>query len=103
VCNADQRIDGVLTDRDITVKVVAARLDPAETTVGDVVGEVEVVTIGADDAAEDALETMKEHAVRRVPVVDGDRVVGIISQGDVATSLPESKTGNLVESISEAP
>src|SRR5262245_33039601 len=103
VCNADQRIDGFVTDRDITVSVVAAGLDPATTTVGDVIERREVVTIGADDPVEAAIRTMKDHAVRRVPVIDGDQVVGIISQGDVATTLPEAKTGDLVESISEAP
>jgi CBS domain-containing protein len=103
VCNADRQIDGVVTDRDITVRVVALGLDPATTTVGEVVGQREVVTVGADDPVERARQTMKDHAVRRVPVVDGDRVVGIISQGDIATNVPESKTGDLVESISEAP
>ena len=103
VCNTEQRIDGVLTDRDITVLVVAAGLDPNATAVGDVVEEREVVTIGADESAEEALRTMQEHAVRRVPVVDGHQVIGMVSQGDIATNLPEKQTGRLVEAISEAP
>jgi len=103
VCNADQRIDGVITDRDIAILVAAAGLDPAKTRIGDVVEEREVVTIGADDSVDEALQTMKQHSVRRVPVVDGHQIIGMISQGDIATTMPESKTGELVEAISEAP
>ena len=103
ICGDDRRLQGMLTDRDIVVKVVAAGKDPKSTTVGDVAVATEVVTIGADDSVEDALQTMKEHKVRRLPVIDGDEVVGIVSQGDVATHLPEGKTGDLVEAISAAP
>lgn len=103
VCNAEQRIDGVITDRDIAIRVAAAGLDPAKTTIGDVVEAREVVTIGADDSVDEALQTMKQHSVRRVPVVDGQQIVGMISQGDIATTMPEAKTGELVEAISEAP
>jgi CBS domain-containing protein len=93
----------MLTDRDIAVKVVAAGLDPKATTVGEVCRSTEVVTIGADDSVEEALRTMKDHAVRRLPVIDGHEVVGMVSQADVATQLPEEKVGDLVEAISAAP
>jgi len=56
-----------------------------------------------DDSVEDALRTMKEHAVRRLPVVDGHNVVGMLSQADIAKNLPKEQTGDLVEAISEAP
>jgi CBS domain-containing protein len=102
VCDEDRRLQGVITDRDVAVKVVAAGLDPRTTTVGDI-SEDEVVTIGADDSVEDALRTMKEHAVRRLPVVDGHNVVGMLSQADLAKNLPKEQTGDLVEAISEAP
>jgi CBS domain-containing protein len=59
------------------------------------------VTIGADDPLEEAQRTMQEHQVRRLPVIDGHRLVGIISQGDLAKALPDAQTGALVESISE--
>jgi CBS domain-containing protein len=85
------------------VKVVAAGLDPRSTTVGEVVRPTEVATIGADDSVEEALRTMKEHAVRRLPVIDGREVVGMVTQADVATNLPEDKVGDLVEAISAAP
>jgi CBS domain-containing protein len=71
--------------------------------VGEVARSTEVVTIGADDSVEEALRTMKEHAVRRLPVIDGREVVGMVTQADVATNLPEDKVGDLVEAISAAP
>jgi CBS domain-containing protein len=103
VCNAENRLEGMVTDRDIALKVVAKGLDPRETTVSDISQRSEVVTIGADDSVEEALATMKEHAVRRLPVIDGDELVGMVSQGDIAKNIPESKTGDLVEAISAAP
>jgi len=61
------------------------------------------VTIGADDSVEEALKTMKDHKVRRLPVIDGRDLVGMVSQGDIAKALPENKVGDLVEAISAAP
>jgi CBS domain-containing protein len=103
VCNSDRRLEGMLTDRDIAVKVVAAGLDPKSTTVREICNPAEVVTIGADDSVEEAVRTMKDHAVRRLPVIDGHELVGMVSQADVATNLPENKVGELVEAISAAP
>ena len=103
VCGTDGKLQGMLTDRDIAVRVVAEGRDPASTTVGDIVDKVEVVTIGADDSVEEALRTMKDHKVRRLPVIDGGELVGMVSQGDVATNLPDDKVGDLVEAISAAP
>lgn len=103
VCNADRRLEGMLTDRDIALKVVAAGLDPKSTTVREICNSAEVVTIGADDSVEEAVRTMKDKAVRRLPVIDGHEVVGMVSQADVATNLPDDKVGELVEAISAAP
>ena len=97
------KLVGMLTDRDIVVRGIAEGLDPKKTKVGDIVERVEVVTIGADDSIEDAIKTMKAHAVRRLPVIDGTTLVGMLSQGDVARSMPKAKTGDLVGSISKAP
>ena len=93
----------MITDRDIAVKVVAKGKDPKKTKARDVADQPEVVTIGADDSIDEALRTMKDKKVRRLPVIDGRQVVGIISQGDLATNLPEDKVGDLVEAISAAP
>ncbi|MET0837835.1 MAG: CBS domain-containing protein [Marmoricola sp.] len=57
----------------------------------------------ADESIEEALRTMTVHGVRRLPVIDGQQLVGIVSQADVARNLPEDKIGALVEAISEAP
>ena len=97
VCDSG-RLLGMITDRDI-----AGGKDPQGTKVSDVVERKEVVTIGADDSLEEALRTMKDHKVRRLPVIDGTKVVGIVSQGDLAVSMPDQKVGDLVESISAAP
>jgi CBS domain-containing protein len=103
VCDGDGHLEGMITDRDITVKVVAAGRDPRSTKVGDISSADEVVTIGADDSLEEALRTMKEHAVRRLPVIDGQKLVGMVSQADIAKNMPEEATGDLVEAISAAP
>lgn len=100
VCNADGRLEGVVTDRDIVVKAVAAGKDLATTRVVDIADQGEVVTIGADDSVDEAIETMKRHRVRRLPVIDGDRYVGMVSQADIARSLPRERVGELVEAIS---
>jgi CBS domain-containing protein len=101
ICGEDDRLKGMVTDRDIVIKVVAQGQDPRETTVGTLAEGGEVVTIGADDDLEEARRTMQEHQVRRLPVIDGHRLVGILSQGDLAQALPDASTGAMVESISE--
>ena len=102
ICGEDDRLKGMVTDRDIVVRCIAEGGNPASTTAGSL-GGFEVVTIGADDSVEEALRTMKDHKVRRLPVIDGHRLVGMVSQADVARSLPEDKVGDLVEAISSAP
>jgi CBS domain-containing protein len=103
ICNGEGRLQGMLTDRDIVVKVIAAGRDPQRCTVEELADQPEVVTIGADDSVEEALATMKKHKVRRLPVIDGTDLVGMVSQGDIATNYPEEKVGDLVEAISAAP
>jgi len=103
ICNGEGRLQGMLTDRDIVVKVIAAGMDPAATTVAKVVQGTEVVTIGADDSVDEALQTMKDHKVRRLPVIDGHKCIGMVSQGDIAVNVSEVKVGDLVEAISAAP
>jgi CBS domain-containing protein len=102
ICGEDDRLKGMLTDRDIVVKAIAQGKSPGETKAGEL-GEGKPVTIGADDSAEEALRTMTEHRVRRLPVIDGHDLIGIVSQADVAKSLPDEQTGELVEAISAAP
>lgn len=101
ICGNDNRLKGMLTDRDIVIKVLGAGRDPASTKAGEL-GEGKPVTIGADDSVAEALRTMKAHAVRRLPVIDGHDLVGIVSQGDLAQNVDEEEVGDLVEAISAA-
>jgi CBS domain-containing protein len=104
ICGEDDRLKGMLTDRDIVVKVLAEGKDPSQTRAGELgQGDAKTVTIGADDSIEEALHTMTENKVRRLPVIDGRRLVGVVSQADLATNIDEEKVGELVEAISAAP
>ncbi len=103
ICGEDDRLKGMLTDRDIVVKALAQGKDPASTKAGELgAGDGKTVTIGADDPIDEALRTMTEHKVRRLPVIDEQRLVGIISQADIARNIDEEKVGDLVEAISTA-
>jgi CBS domain-containing protein len=98
ICGTDERLKGVLTDRDIVVKVLGKSKDPAKTPAGSL-AQKEAVTIGADDDAEAILHTMAEHKVRRLPVIDGHRLVGMVSSGDVAQALPHPNVGELLATL----
>ena len=99
ICGDDNRLKGMLTDRDIVVKCIAEGGDPSTTRAGDL-AEGKPVTIGADDDVEQALAVMQEHQIRRLPVIDGHDLVGIISQADVALLVPPRETGVTVAEIS---
>ena len=99
ICGDDERLKGMLTDRDIVVKVLAEGRDPSSTKAGEL-GQGKPVTIGADDSIEEALETMSSNRVRRLPVIDGHELIGVITQADIANNLSEDKTGQLVDMIS---
>src|SRR3954454_643111 len=101
ICGEDNRLQGMITDRDIVVKCIADGGDPSSVKVSEL-AEGKPVTIGADDSVQEALRTMSEHGVRRLPVIDGHKLVGIVSQADVARHLPDESIGQLVESISSA-
>lgn len=103
ICNDEQRLQGMVTDRDLAVEVLAKGKDPKSCTASDLVDGREVVTIGADDSIDEAIDTMKSHAVRRLPVIDGDKVIGIVAQADIAKVASDQQVGRLVETISEAP
>jgi CBS domain-containing protein len=102
ICGDDNRLKGMVTDRDIVVKCVAEGEDPTMVKISSL-AEGKPVTIGADDSVEDVLRTMRDHGVRRLPVIDGHELIGIVSQADVAKNLPEDKIGDLVEALSSAP
>jgi CBS domain-containing protein len=103
ICGEDKRLKGVITDRDITVRAVAEQADPTQVTVGSLCTTVETVTIGADDSLDEALRRMTEAGVRRLPVIDGHDLVGMLSQADIARNCSDDDTAALVEAISRAP
>jgi len=102
ICGEDNKLKGMITDRDIVLNCVAEGMDTTQVKVADYAGD-EVVTIGADDDIEEALDTMVRAGVRRLPVIDGHDLVGMISQADIAKNLPAESAGRLVEAISAAP
>jgi CBS domain-containing protein len=100
ICGEDNRLKGMVTDRDIVIKCIAEGRDPKNTKAGEL-GQGKPVTIGADDSVEEAIRTMQEHKVRRLPVIDGHDLIGMVSQGDIAKDYPEDRVGDLVAFISE--
>ena len=94
------RLVGVLTDRDVAVRVVAEGLDPERVKVFEVASR-DVVTLDPDQDLDEALRLMARHQVRRLPVVEEDgRLVGVVAQADVAEQADERRTGEVVEHIS---
>jgi CBS domain-containing protein len=83
ICGDDERLKGMITDRDIVVKVLAQGKDPASTKAGEL-GQGKPVTIGADDDLQELVRTMAQHQVKRLPVIDGHQLVGVVSEADVA-------------------
>lgn len=102
ICGEDDRLKGMLTDRDIVTEVLAPGKDPDSTKAGEL-GDGKPVTIGADDSLSEALQAMKKHKIRRLPVIDGHDLVGIVSIADLAENIDDEQTGDLVEAISAAP
>lgn len=98
-----RKLVGIVTDRDLTLKIVAEGLDAKSTKVEAVMTR-KVVTCRAEDDLQKALDAMSEHQLRRIPVVDGDnKIVGIIAQADVATRVDQpQKTAEMVKEISQA-
>ena len=91
---------GMITDRDITTRVVAEAADPQTTSVGDVSSR-DVISLGPEDDLDEALGLMARHQVRRLTVVENGMLIGIVAQADIALRENETKTGQLVEAISE--
>lgn len=99
IVGSDLKIKGMVTDRDLVRKVMAPGRDAGTFPAGDL-NQSEAVTIGADDSAEDVLATMIRHQVRRLPVIDGQTLLGVVAVADVARVLPHPDVGRLVEALS---
>jgi CBS domain-containing protein len=95
-----EKLVGLVTDRDIVVRVVAEGRDPEGTTVGEIASS-DLATVSPDEDLDRALQLLAERRVRRLPVVEGERLVGIVAQADIARQGDDSATGRVVEEISE--
>lgn len=89
-------VRGVLTDRDIVVRAVADELDPATTRIAEIVTH-DLVAVSPGDDIETVAEMMRTHSVRRLPVLDGERLVGVVSLGDLAA---QRDSGSVLADIS---
>lgn len=96
----DGRLVAVLTDRDIVIRAVSEGLDAATTRVGEI-ASTDPVTVSPDQNLDDALEIMSHYRVRRLPVVEEGRLVGMLSQADIALEAKEKVTGEVVQEISQ--
>ena len=98
ICGNDERLKGMLTDRDIVVKVLAQGKDPASTRAGEL-GQGKPVTIGADDSVEELVRTMAQHQVKRLPVIDGQTLVGVVSEADLAEHATPQQVVSVVRGV----
>ncbi len=93
---------GIITDRDIVVRCVAEGLDPETTTAQDLVRNAPIKVDANSDVSE-VLTTMEQNKIRRVPVVENNRLVGIISEANIATKLGEREVGDFASAVYSAP
>jgi CBS domain-containing protein len=97
ICGADDRLQGIITDRDIVLKCVAEGRDPSKVSAGDLA--MGLVWVKADATADEVLAKMEQHQIRRLPVIEDHRIVGMISEADLARSLNDTRLATFVHSI----
>ena len=98
ICGDDDRLHGIITDRDIVIRCVAEGADPAATTAGELAkGTPVTVNSGTDISA--VLQAMEENQIKRLPVIEDRRLVGIISHADISRHLPQQAVGEVVEAL----
>jgi CBS domain-containing protein len=102
ICGQDDHLKGMVTDRDIVVKVLAQGKDPASTMAGELAQD-RLLFVRADAPIDRALSLMEEHAVRRLPVLDENRqLCGMITEADIAMHMPQERTGEMMGAIAAA-
>jgi signal-transduction protein with cAMP-binding, CBS, and nucleotidyltransferase domain len=100
IVDSDGHLKGIVTDRDLVVRVIATGRDPSSVLLGDIATTKNVVTIGPDQTLTEARDTMAEHKIKRLPVVKGESLLGVIALGDVAlTSASPRGVGEAVAEI----
>ncbi len=100
ICGDDDRLAGMITDRDIVTKCIADGGDPSTVTVGSL-AQGTPIWVDADGTAAEALALMSKHQIRRLPVIADHRLVGIVSQADLASELAVGDVGEVVREISQ--
>ncbi|MGW3045405.1 CBS domain-containing protein [Kitasatospora sp. NPDC001159] len=98
ICGADDRLHGIITDRDIVVKCLAEGRDPKTTTAGEL-AQGKPITVDADADAAEVLRLMEQHRIRRLPVIEAHRLIGMISEADIARHLNRHEVAEFVEAI----
>jgi CBS domain-containing protein len=98
VCGDDDRLHGIITDRDIVVKCIAEGSDPSVVTAEEL-AQGKPLCVEADADVVDVLKLMEQYRIRRVPVVQERRLVGMISEADVARNMSENRIGHFIEMI----
>jgi CBS domain-containing protein len=99
ICGEDDRLKGMLTDRDIVVRCLADDVDPRHVAARNL-AEGKPYYVQADASTDEVVRAMAEHKVRRLPVIENKRLVGIVSQADVARTQPPQKSGHAVAEVS---
>ncbi|AKL64440.1 MULTISPECIES: CBS domain-containing protein [Streptomyces] len=102
ICGPDDRLHGIITDRDIVIKCLAKGKDPHHMTAG-MLAEGKPLTVAAGADSGQVLQIMQEHRVRRLPVIEDHRLVGMISEADLARHLSEDQVGHFVEAVCAVP
>jgi CBS domain-containing protein len=97
ICGDDDRLKGIITDRDIVIKCCAEGKDLDNTTASELARGL--VWVAADQSVEEALEKMEQHQIKRLPVIQDHRIVGMITEADLAKELPDSKLAEFVHRI----
>jgi CBS domain-containing protein len=97
ICGPDDRLTGIITDRDIVTRCIAEGRDPAKVTAGELA--IGLVWVAADATVEEALGRMEENQIRRLPVIDNHRIIGMISEADLAKHLPDDKLAEFVHRV----
>lgn len=101
ICDPEGTLIGIVSDRDLALQVMAAGFDAEDFEIGDLPQRQELIVAAPSEDADEVLGRMAERQIRRIPVVEDDLVVGIISQADLARGLPEPVVGETVGAISE--
>jgi CBS domain-containing protein len=97
ICGDDDRLKGIITDRDIVIKCCAEGKDLDRTTAGELAHGL--VWVDAHSSVEEALQKMEKHQIKRLPVIDNHRIVGMVSESDLAKELPDNKLAEFVHRV----